>query len=101
MSIDNPSAIPDAPVATETADGVIDRSVTFSYRGWLFRCGTKRIDADTYEPVVFCRLDAPGAQAQRLPSDTENTAYGSEVEALRHAEQQAIRWVHDHTGEGQ
>jgi hypothetical protein len=37
----------------------------------------------------------------QLPSDTDNVAYGSEAEALRHAEQQAIRWVHDRTGGGQ
>jgi hypothetical protein len=36
-----------------------------------------------------------------LPSDTDNDAYGSEAEALRHAEQQAIRWAHDRSGDGQ
>jgi hypothetical protein len=36
-----------------------------------------------------------------LPPDTEEVGYATKQEALRHAEQQAMRWVHDRTGTGQ
>ncbi|BEP57757.1 hypothetical protein GmRootV118_50010 [Variovorax sp. V118] len=54
--------------------------------------------------MVFVRRAASGdveGAEQRLPPDTDNVAYGSEAEALRHAEQQAVRWAHDRTGDGQ
>jgi hypothetical protein len=44
--------------------------------------------------VVFCRHGS-GGEESRLPPDTDNVAYGSEAEALRHAEQQAMRWAQD------
>ncbi|MDM0002740.1 hypothetical protein QTI24_29370 [Variovorax sp. J22P240] len=37
----------------------------------------------------------------QLPNDTEEIVYGTEAEAIRHGEQQAMRWVHDRTGDGQ
>ncbi|WP_371436597.1 hypothetical protein [Polaromonas sp.] len=33
-----------------------------------------------------------------LPVDAD--PYDSVAEAWRHGEQQAVRWVHDHTGDG-
>lgn len=97
-------AMPSAPSAIDASDGVGERLLTFTYLGWWFSCGTRRVDDETFEPLVFCRMDADGVPqgpSRRLPPDTDNTAYGSEAEALRHAEQQAIRWAHDRTGDGQ
>ena len=87
-----------SPETTMPAD-VVDRLVTFAYRGWLFSCGTRRVDGETYLPIVFCRPKAPDDKEIRLPPDTDNVAYATEAEALRHAEQQAVRWVHDRTGD--
>lgn len=74
-----------------------DRLVTFSYRGRLFLCRAERLDDQTYRPVVVCRAASPGEDDTELPADTDNASYGTEAEALRHAEQQAMRWVHDRT----
>ncbi len=101
MTSDDHTGMPNAPAATEAANGVRERFLTFSYRGWLLTCGTQRIDGRTFRPVAFCRSAGAGGLDSQLPSDTDNVAYGSEAEALRHAEQQAIRWVHDRTGGGQ
>ncbi|WP_269759310.1 hypothetical protein [Variovorax sp. E3] len=78
-----------------------ERLVTFSYMGRLFLCRAERLDDQTYRPVVVCRSRAPGQPDIDLPDDTENVSYGTEAEALRHAEQQAMRWVHDRAGAGQ
>jgi hypothetical protein len=100
-------AMPNSPLppsATESADGGVERLLTFSYLGWWFSCGAEQVDGQTFRPMVFCRAygggDAEGPE-HRLPPDTDNVAYGSEPEALRHAEQQAIRWAHDRSGDGQ
>jgi hypothetical protein len=93
---------------------------TLTYRGWRFRCSALRQDNGYFKPVVT-RLpqvaqgkvsgaedaqepkgpDEPEKVEETLPEDTEEIVYASEAEALRHAEQQAIRWVHDRTGTGQ
>jgi hypothetical protein len=53
-----------------------------------------------YVPVVVL-VRGPGADpGTRLPTDTEQGAYRTEAEAIRHAEQQAIRWINDRTGMG-
>lgn len=95
---------PSSPSATEVADGALERLLTFSYLGWWFSCAAQRVDDQTFRPVVFCSAygggDVEGPE-HRLPPDTDNVAYGSEGEALRHAEQQAMRWAHDRTGDGQ
>lgn len=74
-----------------------ERLITFSYRGRLFLCRAERLDDQTYRPVVTCRAPSVGEDDVRLPADTDNVSYGTEAEALRHAEQQAMRWVHDRT----
>ncbi|NVM91549.1 hypothetical protein FHT32_005228 [Variovorax sp. SG517] len=74
-----------------------ERLVTFSYRGRLFLCRAERLDDQTYRPVVICRTPSAGEDDIELPADTDNASYGTEAEALRHAEQQAMRWVHDRT----
>jgi len=69
----------------------------FAYRGWAFLCGARADGPDTFWPVAL-RLSDGGGQTP-LPEDTD--AYGTEAEALRHAQQQAMRWVNDRTGDGQ
>jgi hypothetical protein len=78
-----------------------ERLTTFTYRGRFFLCHAERLDDQTYRPVVVCRSPTPDGEDTQLPDDTENASYGTEAEALRHAEQQAVRWVHDRTGDGQ
>ncbi len=80
-----------------SSESVEERLVTFSYRGRLFLCRAERLDDQTYRPVVVCRGASPGEGDIELPADTDNASYGTEAEALRHAEQQAMRWVHDRT----
>ena len=65
----------------------------FAYRGWSFLCGAQPDGNETFLPVVMCVGAIPGRQTE-LPRDTE--AYATEAEALRHCEQQAIRWVLEH-----
>lgn len=69
----------------------------FAYRGHAFLCGVKMEGPETFRPVTI-RMSDGGGQTT-LPPDTES--YGTEAEALRHAEQQAMRWVNDRTGDGQ
>lgn len=78
-----------------------ERLITFNYQGRLFLCRAERLDNQTYRPVVVCRALMPDGEDIQLPADTDNASYGSEAEALRHAEQQAVRWVNDRTGDGQ
>ncbi len=78
-----------------------ERLITFSYQGRLFLCRAERLNDQTYRPVVVCRAPTPDGEDTQLPNDTDNASYGSEAEALRHAEQQAVRWVHDRSGDGQ
>jgi hypothetical protein len=54
-----------------------------------------------YRPEVTCLGQGPGAPETRLPDDTDEIGYATQAEALRHAQQQAMRWVHDRTGDGQ
>jgi hypothetical protein len=77
-----------------------EKRVSFVYQGWQFFCSAERTAPGVYKPVVFYRERPPGQEEAMLPPDTDTAAYGSEAEALRHAEQQAIRWVHDRTGDG-
>ncbi|MET3371378.1 hypothetical protein ABIC89_000411 [Variovorax boronicumulans] len=53
-----------------------------------------------YRPVVVLLRTPAHRQETQLPNDTEEIVYGTEAEATRHAEQQAMRWVHDRTGDG-
>lgn len=69
------------------------------YRGFRFE-----LDAESapggYRPVVVLLRTPEHEQETQLPNDTEEIVYGTEAEAIRHAEQQAMRWVHDRTGDG-
>lgn len=84
-----------------TPSNIEERAATFTYRGWFFVCRAERIDDQTYRPVVRCQRHGNQDEDIELPNDTDEVSYGTEAEALRHAEQQAMRWVHDRTGDGQ
>ena len=73
----------------------------FIYRDWHFSHSARRTPAGLYEPVVVCTGLQGRSPPTTLPNDTDEMAYGTEAEALRHGEQQAMRWVHDRTGDGQ
>ena len=82
------------------ADPGGDSSV-FVYQGWIFECSARLTERGVFEPVAVCRGQDSQTADTRLPNDTDETAYATEAEALRHAQQQAMRWVHDRTGDGQ
>jgi hypothetical protein len=73
----------------------------FVYRGWRFAYSAPRMLTGVYRPVVVCLGQGTDEQETMLPDDTDEIAYATEAEALRHAQQQAMRWVHDRTGDGQ
>jgi len=81
---------------TDIGDGITGL-IPFAYRGWAFLCGAKERSPDAFQPVTLRLSDGGGQTA--LPEDTE--PYATEAEALRHAQQQAMRWVNDRTGDGQ
>lgn len=71
----------------------------FIYRGCSFICSVEQIAPDGFQPHVLYEHGLPTVEQIALPSDAE--PYGSAAEAHRHAQQQAMRWVHDRTGGGQ
>ncbi len=71
----------------------------FTYRGCHFICSASAAAGSLYQPHVLYQHGLGGLEQMALPLDTE--PYASAAEALRHAEQQAVRWVHDRTGDGQ
>lgn len=71
----------------------------FTYRGCHFMCSVVARSAETFEPHVLYLQGLQGLEQMALPRDSE--AYAGAEEALRHAQQQAVRWVHDCTGDGQ
>jgi hypothetical protein len=86
---------PDPTITTEP-----ERDI-FSYRGYLFFIDAQTVNAQSFRPVVILAEGPAVAERITLPDDTVEIAYGTRAEALRHAEQQAMRWVHDRTGTGQ
>ena len=78
-----------------------DQPFSFAYRGFEFFCSAEPMETGMYRPVVVLR-DGPASLAgSALPSDTDEVGYATKQEALRHAEQQAVRWAHDRTGTDQ
>ncbi|RZI89383.1 MAG: hypothetical protein EOP78_17190 [Variovorax sp.] len=82
----------------------VDRPVAgedwvFGYRGCEFLCSVTTTGPNAFWPHVLYRGGLQGTEQVALPPDSD--AYGSPQEAHRHAEQQAIRWVHDRSGDGQ
>lgn len=70
------------------------------YRGFRFELHAE-LATGGYRPVVVLLRTPAHEQETELPIDTEEVVYGTEAEATRHAEQQAMRWVHDRAGDGQ
>ena len=91
-------------MSAQGADGTLpaaEQRHLFVYRGWRFNYSARRMATGVYRPVVVCLGQGQAEMSAKLPDDTEEIAYATEQEALRHAEQQAMRWVHDRTGSGQ
>jgi hypothetical protein len=88
------------PGAASTPGDEKQRHV-FVYRGWRFAYSAPRTKTGVYRPVVICLGQGSDDRETMLPDDTDEIAYATEAEALRHAQQQAMRWVHDRTGDGQ
>ena len=78
-----------------------DQPFSFSYRGFEFLCSAEPMAAGIYRPVVVLQSSPAGPDGSALPDDTDEIGHATKQEALRHAEQQALRWVHDRTGTGQ
>ena len=70
------------------------------YRGFRFELRAEPVPGG-YQPIVVVVRTPADEEETQLPNDTEEIVYGTEAEATRHAEQQAMRWVHDRTGDGQ
>ncbi|VTU22348.1 hypothetical protein H6CHR_01771 [Variovorax sp. PBL-H6] len=78
-----------------------DLPFSFTYRGFEFFCSVEPMESGIFRPVVVLRSGPYGVPDSTLPADTDEVGYATKQEALRHAEQQAMRWVHDRTGTGQ
>ena len=72
---------------------------TFEYRGIHFRLSVVPAGLDLFTPHVLYAHGLRGTERLALPVDAD--PYASADEAWRHAEQQAVRWVKDRTGDGQ
>jgi hypothetical protein len=70
----------------------------FIYRGCRFICAVEQIDADFFQPHVQYESGISHLEAKALQDDT--APYRTIAEARRHAQQQAVRWVHDQQGSG-
>jgi hypothetical protein len=72
---------------------------SLEYRGFRFELRVEPQQGG-YRPVVVL-LRTPAVEEEALlQDDTEEIVYGTAAEAIRHAEQRAMRWVHDRTGDG-
>lgn len=71
------------------------RRVSFVYGGYHFLCSAVCDGPGLYRPVLVRRLRWPDRGKVHLLSDVVFCA--TEEEALRHAEEQAMKWVHDRT----
>jgi len=70
-----------------------------TYHGFKFECFAQPTAGGLYKPVVRLVSGNVDAGSALLPEDTEEIAYATEAEAERHAQQQAVRWVNDRTGD--
>jgi hypothetical protein len=70
----------------------------FTYRGCTFTLSVLEARVGQHQSYVLYRHGLPGREHLALPEDSE--PYASAHEALRHAQQQAVRWVQDRTGDG-
>jgi len=85
------STVPSTPIS----DGH-----SLEYRGFRFELRAEPARGG-YQPIVVLVRTPADEEETQLPNDTEEIAYATKAEAIRHAEQQAMRWVHDRTGHGQ
>lgn len=88
----SPMTAPDLPVG-----GAVE-IMPFIYSSCRFACQVERLSDEAFQPHVRYESGMPGIGATALQDDT--APYRTQAEALRHAQQQAIRWVHDHQGDG-
>ena len=72
---------------------------SLEYRGFRFELRADPVRGG-YQPAVLLVRTPADEEETLLPCDTEEVAYGTEAEAIRHGEQQSMRWVHDRTGDG-
>lgn len=81
--------------STPTSDGH-----SLEYRGFRFEL---RVEAQRggYRPVVLVVRTPADEEETQLANDTEEIVYSTAEEAIRHGEQQSMRWVHDRTGDRQ
>lgn len=70
---------------------------SLEYRGFRFELRSDPVQGG-YRPIVVLVRTPADEEETQLPDDTEEIVYGTEAEAMRHGEQQAMRWVHDRTG---
>ena len=71
----------------------------FVYRHCTFICSVAQTAEGLFQPRVLYEHGLASFEQMELPRDAD--PYASAAEALRHAQQQAMRWVHDRTGDGQ
>jgi hypothetical protein len=69
----------------------MSRSVVFVYRGYHFLCSAEKERPGQFRPVVIRQLGWPSEKQVLLMNDADLCR--TEAEALRHAEQQAIKWA--------
>jgi hypothetical protein len=71
---------------------------SLEYRGFRFEL---RVEAQRggYRPVVLLVRTPADEEETQLRNYTEEIVYSTAAEAIRHGEQQAMRWVHDRTGD--
>jgi hypothetical protein len=81
-----------------TTSAAMSSDLPFEYRGCSFICSAVQEPSGLYRGHVLYRSGLLGVEQTALPVDTD--PYASAAEALRHAEQQAVRWTNDRTGDG-
>ena len=82
------------------SSGALVSPTPFSFAGRAFVCAARRTDDGRFQPVVMYQAKADeGGGVMHLP--LEAGPYATVLEALRHAEEQVVRWMHDCAGNGQ
>lgn len=74
-------------------------TANFIYKSCAFDCRAELTESNLFRPKTsFISLEEI-VEPFELIEDC--LPYASEAEAIRHAQQHAVRWVHDRTGHGQ
>lgn len=74
-------------------------SRSFAYRGIRFTLSVQAHGTGLFMPRVLYLTGLPDTEQTLLPEDSDPYAWAAE--AWRHAEQQAVRWANDRSGDGQ